>query len=56
MIIQGNGEKRVDYLLRVLKIYLAANDVATVEYDESTYDTDCLLCDLKDAIEDGERE
>ncbi len=56
MLIQGDEEKRVDYLMRVLKAYVAQHIHESVKYDGDEYDLDCLFCDLADVIEDGERE
>ena len=56
VLVQGDEEKRVDYLLRVLKSYIDDHGDHVVEYDEGDYDLDCLFGDISDAIEDGERE
>ncbi len=56
MLVQGDKEKRIDYLLRVLKSYMDEHGGHYIEYDDILCDGKCLYDDIVNAVEDGERE
>ena len=47
MIIQKEGETRIQYMMRVLYTYMYENGPFEIEYDDCTCDGQCLVDDIK---------
>lgn len=52
MIVQGDDEPRIEYMLRVLHEFMSmtAAGEATIDYDGTTCDGYCLAVDIENAI------
>lgn len=51
MIVQKEGETRIQYLMRVLYTYMYENGPYEIEYDGAVCDGACLADDIKNELD-----
>ena len=51
MILEKEGETRIQYLMRVLDEYMAEYGTGTIDFDGTTCDGWCLADDIRDELD-----